>query len=129
MVTTAITPDQDAVVAEIFIAAPPERVFQAMTDPSETSQWWGQTGMYRITERKADSAWAGNIRASAWERTARRFEWTANTWKSIRRACWFTPGSRAGVGRSRPWFAGSLNPEASMGYFIADRKRWGRARW
>jgi uncharacterized protein YndB with AHSA1/START domain len=54
MATIAITPDQDAVVAEIFIAAPPERVFQAMTDPAQTSQWWGQKGMYRITERKAD---------------------------------------------------------------------------
>lgn len=54
MVTTAITPDQDAVVAEIFIAAPPERVFQAITDPQQMPQWWGQQGMYRITEWKAD---------------------------------------------------------------------------
>ena len=28
MATASITPDQDTVVAEIFIAAPPERVFQ-----------------------------------------------------------------------------------------------------
>jgi uncharacterized protein YndB with AHSA1/START domain len=54
MATIATTPDQDAVVVEIFIAAPPERVFQAMTDPAEASQWWGQKGMYRITERTAD---------------------------------------------------------------------------
>ena len=54
MATNAISSDQDVVTAEIFIAAPPERVFQAMTDPAETSQWWGQKGMYRITERKAD---------------------------------------------------------------------------
>jgi uncharacterized protein YndB with AHSA1/START domain len=54
MMTTAITPNQDTVVSEIFIAAPPERVFQALTDPTQTSQWWGQSGMYRITERKAD---------------------------------------------------------------------------
>jgi uncharacterized protein YndB with AHSA1/START domain len=54
MATTSITPDQDAMVAEIFIAAPPERVFQAITDPDQMPQWWGQQGMYRITERKAD---------------------------------------------------------------------------
>jgi uncharacterized protein YndB with AHSA1/START domain len=54
MATSEITPDQNAVVAEIFIAAPPERVFQAMTDPAQLSQWWGQKGIYRITERKAD---------------------------------------------------------------------------
>src|SRR5579863_2812472 len=52
--TSAVTPDQNAVVAEIFIAAPPERVFQAITDPIQTQQWWGQQGMYRITEWKGD---------------------------------------------------------------------------
>src|SRR5580698_2754691 len=54
MATNAITSDQDVVTAEIFIAAPPERVFQAMTDPAQTSPWWGQKGVYRITERHAD---------------------------------------------------------------------------
>jgi uncharacterized protein YndB with AHSA1/START domain len=50
MATIAITLDQDAVVAEIFIAAPPERVFQAMTDPAQTPQWWGQKGMDLIED-------------------------------------------------------------------------------
>ena len=54
MATIATTPDQDAVVVEIFIAAPPERVFQAITDPNQASQWWGQKNMYHITERTAD---------------------------------------------------------------------------
>jgi uncharacterized protein YndB with AHSA1/START domain len=35
MATVAITPDQDKITAKIFIAAPPERVFQAITDPQE----------------------------------------------------------------------------------------------
>ena len=56
MVTAAITPDQDVVTAEIFIAAPPERVFQAITDPSQTLKWWGQSAMYRVTE------WNGDVR-------------------------------------------------------------------
>jgi len=54
MATATITPDQDVVVAEIFIAAPPARVFEAITDPNQTPKWWGQQGIYRITEWKAD---------------------------------------------------------------------------
>ncbi len=54
MATATITPDQDTVLAEIFIAAPPERVFEAITDPNQLSKWWGQPGLYRITERTAD---------------------------------------------------------------------------
>lgn len=54
MATISVTPEQDALVAEIFIAAPPERVFQAITDPKQAPQWWGQQGMYRINEWNAD---------------------------------------------------------------------------
>jgi uncharacterized protein YndB with AHSA1/START domain len=54
MATVTITPELDAVVGEIFIAAPPERVFQAITDPKQMPMWWGQQGLYRITEWKAD---------------------------------------------------------------------------
>jgi uncharacterized protein YndB with AHSA1/START domain len=32
--------EQDTVVSEIYIAAPPERVFQALTDASELKQWF-----------------------------------------------------------------------------------------
>ena len=54
MATTAITPDQDAVIGEVFISAPPARVFEAITDPGQIPRWWGQQGIYRITEWKAD---------------------------------------------------------------------------
>jgi len=54
MATATITPDQDTVIAEIFIAAPPERVFKAISDPGQISQWWGQKGMYRITHGGSD---------------------------------------------------------------------------
>ncbi len=40
MTTTIVTPDQDAVVSEIHIAAPPERVFRALTDGGELYQRW-----------------------------------------------------------------------------------------
>lgn len=54
MATSAVTPDNDAVLAEVFIAAPPERVFQAITDPNQMLLWWGQPGLYRVTAWKAD---------------------------------------------------------------------------
>lgn len=43
------TPNSDEIVSEIHIAAPPERVFQALTDPAQVVQWWGQAGIYRCT--------------------------------------------------------------------------------
>jgi uncharacterized protein YndB with AHSA1/START domain len=54
MATVAITPDQDAVRCEMFIAAPPARVFQAITDPRQMLQWWGQKEMYRTTKCETD---------------------------------------------------------------------------
>jgi uncharacterized protein YndB with AHSA1/START domain len=53
-VTAAVNPAQDAVLAEVFIAAPPARVFEAITDPTQVPRWWGQQGLYRVTEWKAD---------------------------------------------------------------------------
>jgi uncharacterized protein YndB with AHSA1/START domain len=52
--TAAVNPAQDAILGEVFIAAPPSRVFEAITDPTQVPQWWGQQGMYRVTEWKAD---------------------------------------------------------------------------
>lgn len=54
MATASITPDHDVVVAQSHIAAPPERVFQAITDPRQMVQWWGDKNMYRTTTCEAD---------------------------------------------------------------------------
>jgi uncharacterized protein YndB with AHSA1/START domain len=35
MATITVTPAQDAILAELFIDAPPARVFQAITDPAQ----------------------------------------------------------------------------------------------
>lgn len=39
--SSQITPDHDAVITEIEIAAPPERVFRAIVDPDQALQWGG----------------------------------------------------------------------------------------
>jgi uncharacterized protein YndB with AHSA1/START domain len=52
--TSLISSDNDVVTAEIFIAAPRERVFQAITDPRQAVKWWGQEGKYRLSEFHMD---------------------------------------------------------------------------
>jgi uncharacterized protein YndB with AHSA1/START domain len=44
----AVMPDRDAVVCEVEIAAPPARVFQALTDPAQARQW-GSNLQFEIT--------------------------------------------------------------------------------
>ena len=54
MPTTIITPDQDTLVTEIQIAAPPERVFQALSDSKQQKVWWSKgTSSYRSFEMDA----------------------------------------------------------------------------
>lgn len=40
MATTFVTPDQDAIIAEVQIAAPPERVFKAISSADQLKQWF-----------------------------------------------------------------------------------------
>lgn len=64
MASVAITSDQDLVVAEIFIEAPPDRIFHAITQPQQLTQWWGQSGMYRTLTAEADLRPGGLWRTS-----------------------------------------------------------------
>lgn len=58
-----VEPDQDAIFSEIHIAAPPERVFQALIDPQQVVQWWGQVNVYRCTQFNADLRVGGKWRS------------------------------------------------------------------
>jgi uncharacterized protein YndB with AHSA1/START domain len=64
MATLAIAPGQDAIDVELFIAAPPQRVFAAITDPNQVAQWWGQPGMYRTTKWEGELCVGGNWKSS-----------------------------------------------------------------
>jgi uncharacterized protein YndB with AHSA1/START domain len=61
MATSKVTPDADAIVSEIFIAAMAERVFQALVDPQKVVRWWGQPGIYRCTQFQADLRLGGQV--------------------------------------------------------------------
>jgi len=56
MATAQLTPDNDTILAEVFIAAPPVRVFEAIADPKQLTQWWGQKGVFRATDSTSTCA-------------------------------------------------------------------------
>jgi uncharacterized protein YndB with AHSA1/START domain len=68
MPTTSVTSDQDAIVSEVQIAAPPQRVFQALTDPHELMRWWNsdacQTEFFEMDARRGGQ-WRFGTKQSA----------------------------------------------------------------
>jgi uncharacterized protein YndB with AHSA1/START domain len=67
-------PNADEIVSEIRIAAPPERVFQALVDPAQVVQWWGQAGIYRCTKFESDLRVGGAWRSIGVDGNGRPFE-------------------------------------------------------
>lgn len=51
MTDPAITPDQDTIVSEIDIAAPPERILKAICDPAEVRRRSPQIAVYEMDTR------------------------------------------------------------------------------
>jgi uncharacterized protein YndB with AHSA1/START domain len=68
MATSKVSPDADAVITEIEIAAPPERVLQALTQREQALQW-GRSEMFEIIEWEMDVRVGGK-----WNYTARERE-------------------------------------------------------
>jgi uncharacterized protein YndB with AHSA1/START domain len=56
----------DTVVATLEIAAAPEAVFEALTDPSQLVAWWGTPGDYRTenwqVDARAGGKWSCDVR-------------------------------------------------------------------
>ncbi len=59
MATTIVTPDQDAVVSEIEIGAPAERIFRALTDSDQLTRWFNNPNcpikLWKMDARKGGS--------------------------------------------------------------------------
>jgi uncharacterized protein YndB with AHSA1/START domain len=70
------TPDSDEIVSEVRIAAPRERVFQALVDPLQVVQWWGQAGIYRCTKFESDLRVGGAWRSIGMDGSGHEFEIT-----------------------------------------------------
>lgn len=74
--TSRTTPDGDAIISEIHIAAPPEQVFQALVDPRLVVKWWGEPGIYRCKEFHCDLRAGGKWKSAGVDGSGRRFEVT-----------------------------------------------------
>jgi uncharacterized protein YndB with AHSA1/START domain len=48
------TTEIDAIVEEITIKAPAERIFEALADPAQRVKWWGLRGRYETKEAESD---------------------------------------------------------------------------
>ena len=116
MTPTQIMTGQDAIVAEIEVAAPPERVFAALIDPKQLMQWWGGEGRCKNRLWQIDARVGGQWRSESYDPTGKisvngvsDFTLTAKLSNTIRHACWPIPGLRTGIVSpvERPWFAGS----------------------
>lgn len=53
---------EDTIVVEIDIEAPPERVFEAWTNPQQRLAWWGDDAVYRGTSMESDLRVGGKWR-------------------------------------------------------------------
>ena len=51
---THISADNNVLAVEMFIAAPRERIFQALTDPKQAAQWWGEGEKYNFSHFEMD---------------------------------------------------------------------------
>lgn len=55
--------DGDAIVGEIEIAAPPQGVFRALTDPDRLMSWWGSRDSYWVETWRSDLRVGGSWEA------------------------------------------------------------------
>jgi uncharacterized protein YndB with AHSA1/START domain len=63
MATSKVNTNSDEIVSEIHIDAAPERVFQALVDPKQVVNWWGQKGIYECKEFVSDLRTGGKWRS------------------------------------------------------------------
>ena len=99
MATATITPDKNAVVAEIFIAAPPARVFQSISDPAQPAKWWGQSGLYHVTNSTMDVRPGSKWRSDGMGADGQAFYVEGEYLEVDPPGCWCTPGREAIAGR------------------------------
>ena len=48
------TSASDTIIQEITIKAPAQRIFDALTNPSQRTKWWGAEGRFQTTHMESD---------------------------------------------------------------------------
>lgn len=77
MATSSIAPEGTTLISEIRIAAPPERVFQALVDPELVVKWWGGRGegqSFRCAQFECDLRPGGKWRSAGVDAQGHPFE-------------------------------------------------------
>jgi uncharacterized protein YndB with AHSA1/START domain len=69
---TAAAPGE-TIIEQISIAATADRVFAALVDPQQRTQWWGGEGMFRTTHMESDLRVGGTWLQSGIGRDGRPF--------------------------------------------------------
>ena len=69
MAKVNITPDRDAVISEVEIAAPPDRVFEALVNREHVSQW-SNGDAYQLVHWELDPRIGGKWRSTSREKTS-----------------------------------------------------------
>jgi uncharacterized protein YndB with AHSA1/START domain len=69
MPNAIITADQDAIVTEVEVAAPPKRVFEAITDAKQMFRWWGSDGPCKPRVWEFEPRIGGKWRMEAYDTT------------------------------------------------------------
>lgn len=54
----------DTIVQEISIDAPAAKIFAALTEPDQLTQWWGEEGKYQVTHMETDLRVGGRWRTT-----------------------------------------------------------------
>ena len=68
MAKAGVTPDQDAVICEVRVAAPPERVFEALTSQAQLFRWWnGEGGPCRVRSWEMEPYLGGKWQCRAYD--------------------------------------------------------------
>jgi uncharacterized protein YndB with AHSA1/START domain len=63
---TIITNDKDAVICEVQVAAPPERIFHALNSEDQLIRWWnGEGGPCQVKSWEMDARLGGKWRCTA----------------------------------------------------------------
>ncbi|HEX3369234.1 MAG TPA: SRPBCC domain-containing protein [Candidatus Cybelea sp.] len=67
------TSTADTIVKEISIDAPAAKIFAALTEPAQLTQWWGEEGKYRVEQMEADLRVGGRWQTTGTSSDGRRF--------------------------------------------------------
>lgn len=65
--------EEDTIVSELEIEAPPAIVFAALTDPKQLQQWWGDEKTYRADHWTVDARKGGKWRSEGKSVTGQPF--------------------------------------------------------